>query len=94
MSQKKFEAFSAEAHELLARIREERDELNLKMHLAKAEARDEWEKLEPKWEQFQARVHTIGESAGEASKDIGVALGILGEELRHGYERIRKAMHS
>lgn len=94
MSARSIEELRADAHELLNKLREERDELHLRLHLAKAEARDEWEKLEPKWEHFQARTQAVAESAEAASKDVGTALGILGEELRHGYKRIKESMHS
>ncbi len=93
-AKKSIDELRKEARELMARLREERDELHLQIHLAKAEARDEWEKLEPSWEEFQARVHAVAETAGDASKDVYSALGLLGDELRHGYDRIRKAMRS
>jgi len=83
----------ADTAQVLAKVREERDELRLKLHLARAEVRDEWQKLEPRFEHLVARVGDVAESAGEASRDVGTAVGLLGEELRRGYARIRKAMH-
>jgi seryl-tRNA synthetase len=77
---------------LVEKLRTERDELAVQMQLAKAEARDEWHKLEPKWEHFQSRAREVTESAEEASKDIGAVLGLLGEELRRGYDRIRASL--
>lgn len=83
---------STEAAALFGKIRTERDEIALKINLAKAEARDEWQRLEPKWQHFQKRAEEVADTAGETSKDIGAVLGLLGEELRHGYERIRKSL--
>ncbi len=94
MDVKSMEKMRAEAQVPVSKLRAERDELNLKMHLAKAEIRDEWQKLEPKWEHFQSRVHAFGESVGEAAKDLGAAVGILGEEIGRSYERVRKALHA
>jgi hypothetical protein len=31
-------------------LKKERDELNVKMHLASMEVRDEWEEIEKKWQ--------------------------------------------
>lgn len=69
-----------------------RDELQLQVHLGKAEARDEWADLEGKWEQFENKMRAVGEEAGEAAKDVGTALEKLGGELKTGYERIKKAL--
>lgn len=94
MSNESIEKVRAEAAELLAKLREERDELHVRMHLAGAEIRDEWDKLEPKFEHLQTKAQNVAASVGEASKDIGTALAILGDELRHGYARIRKSLRS
>lgn len=70
----------------------ERDELQLQLHLAKAEARDEWHHLEKKWETFHERASVVGEAAAEASKEVSAATGILAEEIKRGYEHIREAI--
>lgn len=44
-----------------------RDELNLKMHLAKMEVRDEWQKLEP---QVQHVLSNVAIVSGEALADL------------------------
>lgn len=77
--------------EQLARLRTERDELKVKLHLAKAEARDEWDKIEDRFNEFQDKAHAAQSAAGEAAKDVGAAAHLLGEELAEAYQRIRKA---
>ncbi|MFW2403737.1 MAG: hypothetical protein ACN4GT_03145 [Gammaproteobacteria bacterium] len=73
-------------------LRQARDELRVQMHLAKADARDEWEKLEAKWEDFEKKLDKAGDVAEDAAEDVGKALSALGEEIKSGYERIRKEM--
>jgi phage shock protein A len=73
----------------LEKLRQERDELRLKLHLGKAELKDEWETLERKWEQLEARVAGARDEAREASKEVGAAFGILADELGQAYKRIR-----
>jgi len=92
MTTKSTESLRAEATELLAKLRTERDELRVRLHLAGAEAREEWEKLEPRLAELEARAAQVGEAAGAAAKDVGAALAMLGEELGEGYARIRRAM--
>lgn len=94
MTDKTREALRADAAALAARLRTERDELRVQLHLAGAEARAEWERLEPRLAEYEARAARVGEAAGDAARDVGSALGILGEELAAGYARIRAAMKS
>ena len=77
----------SELDDIIAEIKQKRDELRLQMHLASKEAKDEWEELEEKMEEFTANAKL--EETGEG---IGKALGQLGNELKLGYERIRKAV--
>jgi hypothetical protein len=80
------------SRELTQELERLRDELAVRMHLAKAEARDQWEELEKKWEHFRARLEVVGRAAGESAEDVGDALELLGSELKRGYARIRKLL--
>ena len=83
---------SDKVQELFEDVRRTRDELRVKIHLAKAEARDEWHELEKKWDHFKARAERAGEAAEDAAEDVGEALELVGEELHKGYRRIRDAL--
>jgi len=69
-----------------------RDELEVQMHLAAAEAKDEWSGLEKKWQRFRGRLDSVGKVAEDAAEDVGEALDQLGSELKKGYERIRSML--
>lgn len=69
-----------------------RDELKVKMHLAKADARKEWEKLEDKWQEFERKGQAVENATEQSRQEIQEALGELSRELKEGYERIRKAI--
>lgn len=73
-------------------LKQARDELRVQMHLAKADARDEWENLEKKWDEFEGRMDKVEDAAEDAAKDVGQAASALGEELKAGYQRIRDAI--
>lgn len=69
---------------------QQRDELRLRMHLAKADAKDEWEDLERKWAEAQVKFDAVRQSAGASMEEIEAAARLLGDEIKNGYERIRK----
>ena len=75
---------------LLERVEQERDELKMKFGLAKLEAREEWQELQGKVERLRGRLKVLGEEADDAGEDVGTALEMLGEEIREGFDRIRK----
>ena len=80
--------------ELVAELRQKRDELRVKMNLANRELRDEWAELEEKMDEFSAKAKQFAGRAGleDTGKGLGKALGQLGHELKLGYERVRKAL--
>ena len=84
----------ADFDELLEELRQKRDELRVQLHLANREARDEWEELEDKMEEFSGKAKQFAGDAGirETGEGLGRALSQLGNEIKLGYERIRKAI--
>ena len=82
---------SRHAH-VMEKLRQERDELRLKMHLGKAELKEEWEALERKWEHLEGRMSGVAGEAREASREVGAAFGVLADELGEAYRRIRAKM--
>lgn len=82
--------FDEEFKKLEEKLMQQRDELRVKMHLAKADAKDEWEELERKWAHAQVKFGEVRHAAGESMGDIHTATRLLGDEILKGYERIRR----
>ena len=86
--------------DLAGLIKRQRDELKLKMHLAQADAKDEWTKLESKWKQVEQRAEPLtgavkesAEAAGEHAKKVtGATLDVVMRELNDGYTKLRKLL--
>lgn len=80
--------------DLFEDLKQKRDELRVQMHLASREARDEWEELEEKMQEFSTKAKDFAGEAGlrETGDGLGKALGSLGHEIKLGYERIRDAI--
>jgi len=77
----------ADFDKMLQDLKEKRDELRVRIHLASRELQDEWQELEQKMEDFSRRAR-LKESGSAVSK----ALGVLGTELKSGYQRIHRAL--
>lgn len=74
------------------RLAQARDELRLKLHLARADADDVWDGLEVKWQHFRSRLADLREAAGEAGGDLSNGVRALGHELAEGYDKLRRAL--
>ena len=73
-------------------LKQQRDEINLKLHLAKAEVREEWDKLEPKLEEVKGKMDAVSEVAGQTAESVTAAAGLIADEIKQGYDRIKKAL--
>lgn len=71
-------------------LKQQRDEIHVQLHLAQQEIRDEWVTLEQSWEQFTNKVNNIGKEADQARKDIAKAAHELGQQIKAGYEKIKR----
>lgn len=78
--------------EVLADLERERDELRLKLHLAKADGRDELARVEEKLAELRLRAGAAGSEAREAMDDINQAASRLADEIREGFSRVRKTL--
>ena len=76
--------------QMIEKLRRQRDELKVKIHLAKADAEDEWAKAEKKWEELKPQLESMAATGGEVAKELGGTIKEIGEDLMNGYERISK----
>ena len=76
----------------LDELRRLRDELNVRIHLAKADAKDRWEKLEHEFHRLEAKGRQISQASEEPLRDVRDAARLLIDEIRDGYRRIREAL--
>jgi len=81
-----------ELNELLETLQQERDELKVRMHLAKMELQDEWEELEKKWPEFKSKAEALLGDTREVAEDVAESAKVVGEELKSAYQRIRERL--
>ncbi len=79
-----------EFEHLIEKLKVERDEINLKLHLASMEARDEFKEAEKQWEEVKTKASDIANDTKETSDEVISKAKIIGEELKDAYQRINK----
>ena len=87
-----------ETESLLNKLKQQRDELKLQMHLASKDAQSQWAKLEEQWKEVQERAEPLtsatkeaASAAGDQAKKVtGAAMDLAAREISAGYEKLRK----
>jgi hypothetical protein len=87
-----------ELHEELTKLSEtlkqQRDEIRLKLHLASAELKDEWEESEREWGHFKDKVAEVVDDSKETTAEFLEKTRIVGEELKSAYKNIHRRLSS
>lgn len=83
------------AKTMMADLQRERDELRVKLHLAKADAKDELTKLDAqlddKMAELKAKVASLDtDGDGRVMDDLGEATRELASDIRKGFQKFRE----
>jgi dsDNA-specific endonuclease/ATPase MutS2 len=78
--------------EMIAKLRQERDELRVQLHLGKKEVQDKWQQLSDQLAVLNERYEPAKQAAKESASDIWQALKLVGEEIRDGFQEVRKSL--
>ena len=81
-----------EFDELTDALKQQRDEIEVQIHLASMEAKDEWQKAEQNWGQFIDKLGVITDDTKEASAELIQTTKIIGDELKNTYTRISERL--
>jgi predicted NUDIX family phosphoesterase len=74
--------------ELANTLNQQRDEIELQLHLAGMEVKDEWQHAEKYWSQFIDALGIINDDTKEVSTELIHATKVIGDELIQVYRRI------
>ncbi len=75
---------------MVRELKTQRDELQVKLHLAKMDVGDEWGKLSVKLSKLEAKAKELSGVTAEASQDVSAATKLLADELRDGFKKIAR----
>jgi uncharacterized spore protein YtfJ len=76
----------------LDKLARTRDELRVQAQLGKSEARGELNRLEAVWQRVQDELRRVGDQSQGSVQDLGNAAAALLDELRYGYERVKREL--
>ena len=78
--------------DVINRLKQERDELKVQMHLASMEAKDEYERVSGKIDELTEQYDPVKDAVEETAENVFTALGLVADELKVGFERVRKSL--
>jgi flagellar motor protein MotB len=85
-------SIKTEFDNLLEKLKSERDEIKLKLHLASLEAKEEFEEADKHWDTLKNKAAEIADDSKETSEEFIAKAKIIGEELKDAYNRISKRL--
>ncbi len=78
--------------EMISALKQQRDELALKVHLGKKEAQDEWKELTAKLDELNAKLEPVKDAAQETGSNLFASFKQVAEEVRDGFVRIKDSL--
>lgn len=78
--------------ELITSLKQERDELKLKIHLAGMEGKEEYERLSGKIDELTDQYEPVKDAVQESASNVFSAFLLAAGEMKNGFHRVRKAI--
>ena len=78
--------------ELVSSLKQQRDELRLKIHLGRKEVQDELEQHSKKLDDLMHKVEPVADAAEESASQVVSALGQVATEVLDGFRRVRDSL--
>ena len=78
--------------DLLAKLKQQRDELAVKIHLGSMDAKDEFDKAKHRLSELEREFAPVRNAVDESAKNVVESVKMVGEELLGSFERIRKSL--
>lgn len=77
------------SEKLYQQLETDRDQLKVQLHLLNMQAREEWEKLEQQREKLRNKLANLSKDSADDASD---RFKHLADEVREGYQRIKKSL--
>jgi len=81
-----------EFDELTDTLKQQRGEIQVQLHLASMDAKQEWQKAEKSWGKFVDALGVITDETKETSAELIHTTKVIGDELKETYKRISERL--
>jgi hypothetical protein len=81
-----------QVEETISALKQQRDELALKIHLGNMEAQADFEKATEKLQALTQDFEPLKTAVQDSAENVLAALGLVGDEVRSSFDRIRKSL--
>lgn len=77
---------------LIQSLKQDRDQLRLRTHLAQMEAKQEFERLSDRIDELSQQYEPVREAVEESAGNLIAALRLAADEMKGGLQRVGKAI--
>lgn len=78
--------------DLISGLKQQKDELALKVHLGKEEAKDEWDKVQDKFTKMLDEWEPVKDAVEESAGNVFESLKLVAGEIKQSFDRIKDAV--
>ena len=78
--------------EIISTLKQQRDELELQIHLGAAEAKEEFDDAMQKLNKMSSDFEPVKDAAEESAENVFESLKLVGEEIKVSFSRIKKSL--
>lgn len=79
----------SELEDIWESVEQARDEAKVQLHLAKSDAKDQWQHLEHKYNDYMRKMHDVRQEVARDNDEVFDTARVLGKELLNSYGRIK-----
>ena len=78
--------------DLIVKLKQQRDELALKIHLGKQDAKDEWDKVRVKLDKLSDDYEPVKDAMEESASKVFDSMKHVASEIKASFDRIRESL--
>lgn len=77
---------------IISGLKQQRDEIALKIHLGKEDAKDEWDKVQGKFTKLADDFEPVRDAVEESASGLFASLKLVAGEVKESFDRIYEAV--
>lgn len=78
--------------ELISGLKRQKDEIALKIHLGKEDAKDEWDKVQDKFTKLSDDFEPVKDAMEESASNLFASLKLVAGEVKDSFDRIKDSI--